>query len=444
MKFHAPPFFAAHVRSTAGPRRAFAAAAPRAVASVCSGPIGADGAAPGELLRAWLGEIRSAATKPTRRFLLSPVWALWSAHTARIFSGPKPFLCFPAFLLLLFLSPALRLNADVAGPLPASVAEGVFFSPRSSPTPPSGAGPAPLFLGIARPTDTDKASDTGDPAVAEQAPEAVPFAGWELADIAAEMRKRHGESPTKWAEKMPGITSRLAVEPPAGKPTPATDLASALRNSVPPAPPVVALTLDACSGAYDAELIAFLRAQKIPATLFVAGPWLRRNPEAFTDLAADPLFEIAAHGNAHKPCSVNGREVYGIKGTASMAALVKEVEGNARDLHRAGASRPRWFRSATAFYDDVAVAVIHDLGMNIAGYSIAVDEGATLPPDRVRAKTLAAKNGDILLAHMNHPDSGTRKGLMEALPRLREKGFVFVRLSDREGALPPQTPPAGD
>ena len=384
-----------------------------------------------------------------RRHLPAPAGAVWLAQTARGLSGPKPFFCFPAFLLLLFLSPALRFSADVPGRLPASAEEAVFFSPGSSPPPPSGVGgPAPLFFGFAGQPDADKMPDADYPAsastIAEPAPEAAPFAGWELPDIAAEMRKRHGESPTKWAEKMPGITSRLAVEPPAGKPTPATDLATALKNAVPPAPPVVALTLDACSGAYDAELIAFLRAQKIPATLFVAGPWLRHNPEIFKDLAADPLFEIAAHGNAHKPCSVNGREVYGIKGTASMAALVKEVEGNARDLRRAGAPRPRWFRSATAFYDDVAVAVIHDLGMNIAGYSIAVDEGATLPADRVRAKTLAAKNGDILLAHMNHPDSGTRKGLMEALPRLREKGFIFVRLSDREGALPPQTPPAGD
>ncbi len=340
----------------------------------------------------------------------------------------------------------MRFSADTADRHPASAEEGLFFSPGSSPPPPTGFGrPAPLFLGIARPTDTDKAPEAGTPTAAAPAPEAVPFAGWELSDIAAEMRKRHGESPTKWAEKMPGITSRLAVEPPAGKPAPATDLATALKSSVPPAPPVVALTLDACSGAYDAELIAFLRAQKIPATLFVAGPWLRHNPDVFKELAADSLFEIAAHGNAHKPCSVNEREIYGIKGTASIAALVKEVEGNARDLHSAGAPRPRWFRSATAFYDDVAVAVIHDLGMSIAGYSITVDEGATLPADRVRAKTLGAKNGDILLAHMNHPDSGTRKGLMEALPRLREKGFVFVRLSDRpaHGGSAPK-PPAGD
>ena len=59
------------------------------------------------------------------------------------------------------------------------------------------------------------------------------------------------------------------------------------------------------------------------------------------------------------------------------------------------------------------------------------DRTPKLPAGRVRDKTLAAKNGDILLGHMNHPDSGTRVGLMEALPKLQEKGCVFVRLSDR-------------
>lgn len=241
----------------------------------------------------------------------------------------------------------------------------------------------------------------------------VPFVGHSNQEIAAEMRKRYaGRKPKLWAEKMPGITSRITPEPTGDH-------------------PVIALTLDACSGAYDAELITFLRQRQIPATIFVTGRWLKDNPDTFKDLAKDPLFEIGAHGMAHKPCSVDGREAYNIKGTASMQELVDEVESNARELHRAGTVRPRWFRSGTAFYDDVAVAVIHDLGMNVAGYSIAIDEGATLPAAKVRDKTLAAKNGDILLGHMNHPSSGTRQGLMDALPVLLDKGYVFIRLSGR-------------
>ena len=160
---------------------------------------------------------------------------------------------------------------------------------------------------------------------------------------------------------------------------------------------------------------------------------MRNNPETLRELASDPLFEIAAHGSRHKPCSVNGNSVYGIKGTASFDELVREVEGNARDIAAATGKRPRWFRSGTAYYDDVAVRVIRDLDLGIAGYSIAGDEGASLPAAKVAAKTLSAKDGDILLYHLNHPRGGTREGLERSLPALLEKGYVFVRLSPNVG-----------
>lgn len=250
------------------------------------------------------------------------------------------------------------------------------------------------------------ARDSGIPA---------PFAGYTVEESAAILAKRYAvKPPSAWGEHLPGVTSSLA---------PGTEKRA-----------VVALTLDACGGkkgaSYDAGLIALLRERNIPATLFVTSLWMRTNPEALGDLAADPLFEIAAHGSRHRPCSVNGKTVYGIKGTASFAELAAEVEGNARDIEKATGKRPRWFRAGTAYYDDVAVRVIHDLGLSIAGYSIAGDQGATLPAAKVAANVRAARNGDIVLLHMNKPQSGAREGLRQALPELLERGVTFIRLSD--------------
>lgn len=197
----------------------------------------------------------------------------------------------------------------------------------------------------------------------------------------------------------------------------------------------VALTLDACGGragqSYDSELIAFLRAERIPATIFVSSLWIKNNRAALLELAADPLFEIASHGARHKPASIDGRSAYGNKGTASLAELIAEVEGNVRDIESATGKRPRWYRSGTAFYDDIAVSVIRLLHVGIAGYSIAADEGATLSASQVEAKTLAAKDGGIILAHMNHPKSGTREGLIKALTTLKANGVAFVTLSPK-------------
>ncbi len=300
-----------------------------------------------------------------------------------------------------------------------------YTTSTSSPTPASTASLLASSGSAAQASSTLAASQDSSPAAKTETPAPAntgslwghPFVGYSLKEITHELAEHYaGRTPKTWGEKMPGITTHIPINPKAAGPT-------------------VALTLDACDGkgdaAYDAGLISFLREKKIPATLFVTSIWAKNNPQTLKELAADSLFEIGAHGTRHKPCSITGKEAYGIKGTTSLTDLVEEVEGNARDLQRATGKRVRWFRSGTAFYDDVAVAVIQDLGLKIAGYSISADEGASLSAAKVRHKASAAKNGDILLAHMNHPSSGTREGLKEALTQLLEKGYVFVQLSDQ-------------
>lgn len=220
--------------------------------------------------------------------------------------------------------------------------------------------------------------------------------------------------PKEWSETAPGVTDKLPI-----------DIADNF--------PVVALTLDACGGkpgeSYDAEIIAFLRQESIPATLFVTNKWLAANTDTLLELAADPLFEIAAHGAAHMPCSVNGNSIYGIKGTADIAELIHEVEDNAVAIEKLTGKRPKWFRSGTAYYDEVATEVILFCGYRIAGFTITADRGATLPADEVEANVAAAQAGAIILCHMNRPLSGTREGLKAGLPALKEAGVRFVTLS---------------
>ena len=71
---------------------------------------------------------------------------------------------------------------------------------------------------------------------------------------------------------------------------------------------IVALTFDACGGPrgseFDTALIAFLKKEKIPATLFVAGSWIEKNTSLFKLLCEETLFEIENHGLSHRPCSL--------------------------------------------------------------------------------------------------------------------------------------------
>lgn len=218
--------------------------------------------------------------------------------------------------------------------------------------------------------------------------------------------------PQQWGENVTGVITRFASDK-----------------------KEIALTLDACGGSakssqYDAELIDYLIAHKIPVTLFINSRWIDANPEVFKRLAANPLFEIGNHGTAHRPLSVNGKSVYNIPGTASPEEVEREIEGNSLKIEKLTGKRPLFFRSGTAYYDDEAVRIARANGVEIAGFEVIADAGATLSSEEVARRIKNARSGDIVIAHMNHPESGTRQGIIEAITALRAAGFEFVRLSD--------------
>ncbi|MER7752015.1 polysaccharide deacetylase family protein [Kitasatospora sp. NPDC097643] len=195
-----------------------------------------------------------------------------------------------------------------------------------------------------------------------------------------------------------------------------------------------ALTFDACGGpggnGYDAALIDFLRAHAVPATLFLNARWIDANPDEFEQLAADPLFEIGNHGTVHRPLSVTGRSAYGIAGTRDVGEVYDEVAGNAHKLAGLLGHPPRFFRSGTAHYDDVATRIVADLGGRVAGFTVNGDGGATLSAAQVRQEVAAAPAGAIVIGHLNHPGGGTAPGVAAAVPGLLAAGRRFVRLSD--------------
>ena len=229
-------------------------------------------------------------------------------------------------------------------------------------------------------------------------------------DVAARFAE---ERPAAWGMDLPGILRRVPVE---------------VR--------VVALTFDACGGAgrgrddYDRRLIAFLESERIPATLFLNLRWIRAHPETARALAGNPLFEIGNHGAKHRPLSVSGRRAYGIRGTASAAEAVEEVEAGIGPIMAMTGRRPLFFRSGTAHYDDVALRILEALGCRAAGFSVNGDEGGTLSAGAVRRRLLSVRPGDIVLCHMNRPASGTAEGVRQAVPELLRRGFRFVTLEE--------------
>jgi peptidoglycan/xylan/chitin deacetylase (PgdA/CDA1 family) len=196
---------------------------------------------------------------------------------------------------------------------------------------------------------------------------------------------------------------------------------------------VIAITMDACGSqggmGYDKKLISYLEKENIPATLFVNARWIDTNLETFKTLATNPLFEIGNHGLLHKPASVDGSSAYGIKGTENIGELVDEIELNARKIESITNKRPKYYRSGTAYYDDVAVKVANKLKHQVIGFSILGDAGATYTAKKVEEAFMTAKKGEIAIVHFNHPESQTREGMIRAIEKLKADGFKFVKLS---------------
>lgn len=197
---------------------------------------------------------------------------------------------------------------------------------------------------------------------------------------------------------------------------------------------VLAFTFDACGGkhgGYDKALIDYLRAEQIPATLFVTGLWIDQNRETFLELAKDPLFEIGNHGLLHRLCSTEGRSKYGIYPTRDLGDVIDEMELGARKIAELTGRRPLFFRSATAYTDELSLKVAQRIGMEVVSYDVLSGDAMRQPAKKMSRNILAgARHGAVVIMHFNHPEWPVLEALEAAVPELRKRGFTFARLED--------------
>jgi len=199
--------------------------------------------------------------------------------------------------------------------------------------------------------------------------------------------------------------------------------------------PRVALTLDACQGQADERILKALIANRVPATIFTTGRWLRRNPDALAAILAHPaLFEIENHGERHVPAIDRPLTVYGLEAAGSPAAVGREIEDGANTIAVLTGHRPTWFRGAAAKYTAGSIILVSSLGFRLAGYSIAADGGARLGREATAHRIARARDGDVILAHVNQPLRPAGLGVIDGILALKTRGFAFVRLD--QVALP--------
>jgi peptidoglycan-N-acetylglucosamine deacetylase len=188
---------------------------------------------------------------------------------------------------------------------------------------------------------------------------------------------------------------------------------------------LVALTFDACptgrADEYDERVVEVLLHANVPATLFMSGRWVEKNPDKAKFLANHPQFEIAAHSYYHPHLlgKDNNRVIREMKRTQS---IIKKVTGKT----------PKYFRPPFGEVDERVATIAKEAGLTTIQYDIASgDPDPRLSPQRiVRVVVHDAKGGSIIVFHMNRNGVHTAEILPEVIQRLRQKGFVLVTVGD--------------
>ncbi len=191
----------------------------------------------------------------------------------------------------------------------------------------------------------------------------------------------------------------------------------------------VALTLDACPGGFDERIARVLVQERIRTTIFVTAAWISRNPAGLAlFLAHRDLFRLENHGARHIPAVLGNGTVYGLPAAGTLDAIRQEIAGGASAIEAASGAAPAWYRDATARYSPAAIEMIQDMGLRVGGYSLNADQGASLPAAAVAERVARARDGDVILGHINQPNRPSGPGIVDGVMALKAQGMAFAWL----------------
>ncbi|MEI2780110.1 MAG: polysaccharide deacetylase family protein [Candidatus Competibacter sp.] len=208
---------------------------------------------------------------------------------------------------------------------------------------------------------------------------------------------------------------------------------------------LVALTFDLCEQAnertgYDGAIVDILRAEKVNATFFAGGKWMRSHPQRAMQLMADPLFEIGNHAWTHGNLRVlRGKEMTEqIQWTQAQYELLREqllklpcaASVGESQIHRIP-PLPTTFRFPYGACDATALKAVAEAGLYPIQWNVISGDPARRQTVDLMVKGILDKirPGSIVIAHANGRGWHTGEALRILIPALRKQGYRFVTVS---------------
>jgi len=147
--------------------------------------------------------------------------------------------------------------------------------------------------------------------------------------------------------------------------------------------------------------------------------------EQTLDLASHPQFELANHTYLHPHLK-----------TVSDERIREELEKTQAVLYTLTGRQARFFRPPYGEYDDRCVRIAAGMGLHTIEYDLASgDPDAHATKEKlIEWVTAKAKNGSIIVMHINHRGWHTAEALPEIIRRLRARGFELVTVGELLGS----------
>jgi peptidoglycan-N-acetylglucosamine deacetylase len=226
-----------------------------------------------------------------------------------------------------------------------------------------------------------------------------------------------------------------------------THLQNSIRSVIPAdGRKLIALTFDLCEGqgeiaGYDADIVDFLRTNKIKATFFAGGKWMKSHPERTMQLIADPLFEIGNHSWNHpnfRLLSEAAMQEQIMRTQAQYEILWENLAARvqAKDLPSSEMNKiprlPFTFRFPYGTCTPQALHLTAGLGLPAIQWSIVTADPVKSQTAERIARTILnrVKPGAIIIMHANGKGIHTARALSLCVPQLQHQGYQLVMVSE--------------
>ncbi|MBO4258726.1 polysaccharide deacetylase family protein [Streptomyces griseorubiginosus] len=245
------------------------------------------------------------------------------------------------------------------------------------------------------------------------------------------------------AHPAPFATSAAPSRPPTLAPGPG-GLTPVFKNGPRTDGKVVALTFDADMTADEGkraaagerfdnpQLIATLRALKVPATVFMTGRWADEYPVQARSIDRDPLFEIANHSYSHYAFT---GDCYGLP-TVTADRMRTDVERAYTAFRRAGVRDAMpYFRFPGGCYDQRALKALAPVGVTAVQWDVVSGDAFATDADAVARQVLdGVRPGSVVVMHCTRSAAPvTERAVRTIVPELRTRGYRFVKVSELVG-----------